>query len=324
MALKSVDDEYDGCTVNMANLVKTKYLEMEINDSDDFKKAWQEGEVNATAPEDNLTSNHSVAIYVYTNLKSNVYRTFNMAVCNGKQNYADQTFKWYSLHFFLTDAIKKLTETQKKCYLTFRGTKAEFDKNVLNKEIRFGSFASSSLDRNMAQRLGNKSCFEIKTCKGADVTKYSKYPKQKQVLIPPYEKFKVTAVMTRSNHSNLWCETVFKLESSGTRSNMNCTVAFKKTEWFNNNTSGIKVLKFSKCIAKQLSNGREINSTDEELVLEFLEMVEWPALEQLSRAEKLIRIAWAIGQKKRCHDFLYVMPFYPYFMELMELIKPCC
>ncbi|KAG1966965.1 NAD(P)(+)--arginine ADP-ribosyltransferase 2-like [Pimephales promelas] len=84
-------------------------------------------------------------------------------------------------------------------------------------EVRFGSFASSSLDRKVAQGFGTKSCFEIKTCKGVNVIKYSKYPEQKEVLIPPNETFKVTAVKTRKDQKNLWCETVYKLESSGKR-----------------------------------------------------------------------------------------------------------
>ncbi|CAM4334445.1 unnamed protein product [Leuciscus chuanchicus] len=56
---------------------------------------------------------------------------------------------------------------------------------------------------------------------------YSKLPREKEVLIPPYEKFKVTAVMTRSEQKDLWCETVFTLKSSGTRSDLNCAL-FKK------------------------------------------------------------------------------------------------
>ncbi|KAK2916859.1 hypothetical protein Q8A67_001233 [Cirrhinus molitorella] len=42
MALNSVDDYYDGCTKEMANLVKTKYLEKEMSDLPEFKKSWQE------------------------------------------------------------------------------------------------------------------------------------------------------------------------------------------------------------------------------------------------------------------------------------------
>ncbi|KAL0154202.1 hypothetical protein M9458_050456, partial [Cirrhinus mrigala] len=42
MAPNSVDDNYDGCTKEMANLVKTKYLEKEKSGSRKFEKSWQE------------------------------------------------------------------------------------------------------------------------------------------------------------------------------------------------------------------------------------------------------------------------------------------
>ncbi|XDV12360.1 hypothetical protein PO909_001056 [Leuciscus waleckii] len=229
MALDSVDDQYDGCRENMANLVKTKYLEEEMSDSEsEFAIAWKYAEKKYTPPEDNLTKNHSIAIYVYTNSTLMLYKHFNGAVRNDKKKYKNKTFEWYSLYFLLTDAIQILKKTQKGCYSTYRGTNSEFNKNVLNKEVRFGSFASSSFNRNITRSYGNKSCFVIKTCKGADLTKYSKLPREKEVLIPPYEKFKVTAVKTRKDQKDLWCETVFTLKSSGTRSDLNCAVAFNK------------------------------------------------------------------------------------------------
>ncbi|RXN35640.1 NAD(P)(+)--arginine ADP-ribosyltransferase 2-like protein [Labeo rohita] len=227
MALNSFDDQYKGCRENMTNRVKTKYLEKEINNSLDFKIAWKKGKDFVKAPYDkNLTEDHLIAIYVYSD--SNVYEQFNHDTRDGKRLYNQTRYKWYSLHFLLTDAIQILKKTQKKCYLTFRGTKGEFDKHVLNKEVRFGQFASSSLDRKKAQGFGNVSCFKIHTCEGADVSKYSKLPREKEVLIPPYETFKVTAVKTRKDQKDPWCNTVYVLKSSGNRSDLNCAALFEK------------------------------------------------------------------------------------------------
>ncbi|XP_056305661.1 ecto-ADP-ribosyltransferase 5-like [Danio aesculapii] len=226
MALNSVDVQYKGCTEKMAALVKTKYLPMEMNNSIEFKNTWQDGESKAKNPQDNLQQIHSVALYVYTNNNSNVYRTFNNAVRGEKQNYKDRKFAWYSLHFLITEGIQILKKTQNKCYSTFRGTTVEFEKDVLNKEVRLGSFTSSSLDRAVAQGFGPRSCFEIETCEGVDVIKYSKYPDQKEVLIPPYEKFKVVAVKTKGQ-TGAWCDTLYTLKSSGKISYMNCVVDAK-------------------------------------------------------------------------------------------------
>ncbi|XP_051570201.1 NAD(P)(+)--arginine ADP-ribosyltransferase 2-like [Myxocyprinus asiaticus] len=220
MAPNSVDDQYCGCRKNMSNLVSTVFLENETSGNSTFATAWTKGVIKAKAPEDNLTMNHSVAIYVYTG--NNVYKDFNDATRSDKQKYINKTYAWYSLQFLLTEAIQILRETQKKCQKTYRRTKVEFDKDVLNKEVRFGSFASSSLNRKTS--FGNVSCFEIETCEGAYVAKYSVYPGEEEVLIPPYEKFNVTAIKKRCEEG-AWCDTVYKLKSSGTESNLNCIVA---------------------------------------------------------------------------------------------------
>ncbi|XDV47625.1 hypothetical protein PO909_017206 [Leuciscus waleckii] len=223
MALDSVDDQYDGCRENMKhreNLAKEMFL-------NDFNSDYQEAEKNAK-PENNLKKIHSIAIYVYTNNQSTVFSKFNRAIRTEKKKYKDGNFKWYSLQFLLTEAIqilKKNTEaTQEKCNTTYRGTTVEFDKDVKNKEVRFGSFTSSSFDKQIAKDFGTKSCFEIYTCEGADVIKYSKIPKQKEVLIPPYEIFKVTDVKTIRDQNDLWCETLYTLKSSGKKSYLNCRV----------------------------------------------------------------------------------------------------
>ncbi|KAG1966966.1 NAD(P)(+)--arginine ADP-ribosyltransferase 2-like [Pimephales promelas] len=144
MAPNSVDDQYDGCTVKMAELVNTTYLEKEISTSAEFNKTWQEGEEKAKKAEDNLQQIHSVAIYVYTNKDSRAYSNFTSATRTDKQKYKEGTFKWYSLHFLLTEALQILKKTHKTCYVTYRGTNVEFD--LQSKEVRLSSFSSSSLD----------------------------------------------------------------------------------------------------------------------------------------------------------------------------------
>ncbi|XP_067284873.1 NAD(P)(+)--arginine ADP-ribosyltransferase 2-like [Pseudorasbora parva] len=225
MALKSVDDKYMGCREKMAKLVEKKFLKKELNKSPVFKTAWHEGKKFAKGPKDDLKKIHSIAIYVYSD--TTVYKNFNKDIHRDKKQYKNEAYKWYSLHFLLTEAIQILKKTQNQCHSTYRGTNVEFNKDVLNKLVRFGSFTSSSLDIKVTKNFGTKSCFEIRTCEGANVAKYSKYSNEKEVLIPPYEKFKVTAVKTRVEQKDLWCETVFVLKSTGTRSNLNCAL-FKK------------------------------------------------------------------------------------------------
>ncbi|XP_050961676.1 NAD(P)(+)--arginine ADP-ribosyltransferase 2-like [Labeo rohita] len=225
MVPNSVDDQYWGCHRKMAHLVKTKYLMKEMKNSHHFKHYWQTNKNVVKFPKGRLTRNHLTAIRVYTG--KYIYRHFNDDTRNGRKQYKHKSFKWYSLHFLLTEAIQILKKKQHKCYSTYRGTRATFDKHVLNKEIRFGSFTSSSLDPKVTKYFGTKSCFEIYTCESAELTKYSQHPSTKEVLIPPYEKFRVTAVKTKKSYNNLWCDTVYTLKSSGRKSYMNCAL-FKK------------------------------------------------------------------------------------------------
>ncbi|XP_073712778.1 NAD(P)(+)--arginine ADP-ribosyltransferase 2-like [Misgurnus anguillicaudatus] len=219
MSENSVDDRYDGCRLNMTNLVK-KYLPEEITANiSGFGTVWKNSTNNISGPKDNLKENHLIAISVYTGVI--VYGQFDEDVRTGKQKYTDMTFKWYSLHFWLTKAIETLKKTQEGCKLTFSGTNVKFDVTT-NTEIRFGSFATSSLDRKVTTNFGNQSCFEIQTCHGVDVSKYSQFPNQKEVLIPPYEKFKVTNI--RTGQKGDWCKTVFELKSTGIKSNLNCAL----------------------------------------------------------------------------------------------------
>nr|XP_055036565.1 NAD(P)(+)--arginine ADP-ribosyltransferase 2-like [Misgurnus anguillicaudatus] len=226
MAENSVDDQYNGCAADMNNLVENEnYLNKERKANIGFKNAWGEGQKRTKDKQlKTLTRNHLIAIYVYTGVKGGLHKKFNQDVRTGREKYKNNKFSWYTLYFWLTRAIQTLKKTQNGCISTYRRTSVTFD-GVNNKEIRFGSFASSSLERDVGHTFGNESCFEIETCYGADVTDYSWYRDQKEVLIPPYEKFKVTDI--RKGKKDDWCKTVFVLNSTGIKSNLNCKLCKK-------------------------------------------------------------------------------------------------
>ncbi|XP_077060431.1 NAD(P)(+)--arginine ADP-ribosyltransferase 2-like [Siphateles boraxobius] len=242
-AKNSVDDQYYGCRKSMSHLVETKYLKEEFKNTHKFKNAWKEGEkvISRRKILCKLKRKHKIAIYVYT--ADAVYDIFNKDTRNGKQNFIGMTYKWYSLHFLLTEAIHILKKKQNRCFDTFRGSHADFNGRVFT-DIRFSSFASSSLNQNKAKQFGTKTCFVIRTCEGANVTKYSWLPGEEEVLIPPFEKFNVTEVKTRTDQPDLWCETVFVLNSTGIRSDLNCALFNKPTK--TNNMKNISGVHFEK------------------------------------------------------------------------------
>lgn len=221
MADNSVDDMYEGCEDKMSEKVEKEFLENEKNKNKIFRAAWNEAEMT-TSLTTILSRAEVVAIYVYTNALTKIYSDLNKEVRELGTEYKKR-FNYHSLHFFLTSALKKLDKKKKgKCYTAYRRTTASFSQDVLNKEMRFGYFASSSqypLESSQSKELekdfGNKSCFVIETCFGADISPYSKFEKaEAEILIPPYEVFKVTNIETRAKKKELPCEVVYTLKST--------------------------------------------------------------------------------------------------------------
>ncbi|KAG7240772.1 hypothetical protein INR49_026401 [Caranx melampygus] len=237
LAPNAVDDMYTGCKDKMDNRVKKQYLPNEKNKDKNFTLAWGEAERyynkkwkrrKGKRPSTSLGKEQIMAIYVYTLDKPNVYLDFNTAVRTKRSVYVT-AFKYHTLHFFLTDALQTLSSRKpegERCVTGYRRVNSSFRQDVLNKEIRFGSFTSSSMgDYPRPDRFGNKSCFEIFTCFGADISLYSKVGEsEREVLIPPYEVFKVTKVERRSDHQSLPCEVVYKVKSTRTLSKLNCAL----------------------------------------------------------------------------------------------------
>ncbi|XP_041091743.1 NAD(P)(+)--arginine ADP-ribosyltransferase 2-like [Polyodon spathula] len=190
LAGNSLDDQYVGCRKEMLKIVNKKYLSSELKKNPDFKNAWSIAKKeNKNQKQKVLKPEQAMAIYVYT--MDAVHDPFNKAVREGGTNY--KAFPFKSLHFLLTDALNTLRSKEAKCYNVFRGDTKKSTTDV-GAIVRFGHFASTSLDKNVAKEFGTRTVFEIKTCLGVLIQEYSDNPDEEEVLIPPFEKFKVLNV----------------------------------------------------------------------------------------------------------------------------------
>uniref|UniRef100_A0A3B1K283 NAD(P)(+)--arginine ADP-ribosyltransferase n=1 Tax=Astyanax mexicanus TaxID=7994 RepID=A0A3B1K283_ASTMX len=199
MAENSVDDAFEGCREAMNELVESKYTKHEKKHTPGFKNAWNVS--LSEAKNGQLEKNQAAAIYMYTqepNCRVDcTYREFNKATRDGKQAYESGRFQFYTLFFYLTDAIQQLKLNHPNCVTVYRRTNVTFQKDVYNHRIRFGAFTSTSRLKNLTD-FGEESCFEVHTCYGADIEEYSAFPSESEVLIPPYEVFHVTAIENNS------------------------------------------------------------------------------------------------------------------------------
>lgn len=244
MAPNSVDDMYHGCDDKMAEKVKEEYLPNERNGNVDFKEVWDaavelynqnnKNKITGTQTDIALPILEVVAVYAYTSAKGSIYQAFNEAVqTQGPQSRSN--FRFHALHYYLTKAVQKLKVSKpfggsRPCPTVYRRTNAYFRHVAVNTQVRFGFFASCSkltLEQtaHKARLFGAKTCFEIETCMGGRVLEYAIYETEAEVLIPPYEAFKVTGVKKKSEQKNLPCEVVYTLKSTGRPvSNFNCAL----------------------------------------------------------------------------------------------------
>lgn len=225
----SVDDMYSGCTKEMDKKVKSTYFPREKNDAV-YNGAWKQAENCAKekfklsrAKNKDLTLDHHLAICVYTAEMPNVYKPFNDAVRDSKSKYTTASFKFHALHFWLSSALEIL-RINKPCRVTYRRANIAFTGKV-GQEIRFGSFTSTSKNPNLTD-FGTETCFYVRTCLGGYIKDYSVFGKgEREVLVPPYEKFKIMEIRQGTYEKLKNCKTIYVLKNSGRLSNLNCKAA---------------------------------------------------------------------------------------------------
>lgn len=219
----AVDDMYTGCKNTMAEMVDDTYFKKE--NTGIFTDVWKEAENCANRKlkqkhlkDQALTKNHLQALCAYTSEYESFYGTFNGHIRTDGSIY-NWEFPFHSLYFWLTRSVQILNKD--KCHTTYRRTRLEFTGEV-NQKMRFGFFASSSFLTTLTN-FGTKTCFKIKTCFGADLKHYSAFKSEREVLIPPYEVFKIAGKSSSGGVEGLKdCETVYLLKSVGVQSNLNC------------------------------------------------------------------------------------------------------
>ncbi len=174
-----------------------------------FSQAWSNAEQKAEEPAHAyMEKHHSVAIRMYTNALRTAKPELETGDISGK--HLKETFESRSLYFSLSEAIQILKHGQVTCLSTNYTTKTLLNRNISNKLIRFSTFVLGSDGWGLTR---NASCFQVYTCFGADITYYSALKQNNQVLIPPYEVFKVSDIETDAQ----MCKVVYKLKS-----NLNC------------------------------------------------------------------------------------------------------
>ncbi|XP_073335797.1 NAD(P)(+)--arginine ADP-ribosyltransferase 1-like [Pagrus major] len=203
------DDMDDDCRAK-AMVVTDKAIMQTWDTSTNFSKAWSNAEQKSREPVHiYMEKHHSIAIYMYTNVMLQPVKSKHDTE-DRTEKQLKETFASRSLYSSLSEAIQVLKHSQLTCLSTKYRTETLLNQNISNKLIRFSTFILGSDRRNFTR---NASCFEIYTCFGADITAYSALKGTSQVLIPPYELFKVTDIETDAQR----CKVVYRLKS-----NLNC------------------------------------------------------------------------------------------------------
>ncbi|NXR49280.1 NRT2 ribosyltransferase, partial [Hippolais icterina] len=228
MAWDSFDDQYRGCGSAMkAELPALNHSEFKKNHL--FAKVWPKAVAEwqkRGSPVSPLSPAQAIALVAYT--MDDLYRQFNNAVRvagHSPQRYRDK-FHFKALHFLLTQALTTLRAAQgAQCHHVFRGVRGLRFEAQYGNTVRFGQFTSTSLSKETANKFGSDTVFQVHTCHGVQIQEFSFYSKEEEVLIPPFETFKVTKVIREGDKAQI------QLNSIGTYSKYNC-------EWLRGDSTG--------------------------------------------------------------------------------------
>ncbi|XP_062892775.1 uncharacterized protein LOC134339918 [Mobula hypostoma] len=198
-----------------SDMLAIEYLKKERGINKTLDKAWREAlDERQTDPRlskapvpRGLREQHVVAIIAYT-LETPLYSQFNTAMRMYGANdsvYAEK-FPFKSFQYLLSVAIQRLREVLGKTpQPTYRRMRKKSSGKV-GSRMKFGYFASTSCKQG-EEEFGKKTIFTIFSQYGAQIENYSSIPGEEEVLIPPYEAFKITRYQPRTDGVDISLET---------------------------------------------------------------------------------------------------------------------
>ncbi|CAH2226005.1 ecto-ADP-ribosyltransferase 5-like [Pelobates cultripes] len=193
MMANTFDDQYIGCEEKMEK-VAPSILQKEKNLYKKFQTGWDYAEdawrtikpkLN-NKPPTGFKDEYGTAIVLYTLDKQyKIYHELNnnISIAGQSTKYYMNNFHFKAFHFYLTRALQLLG---RRCNnTTYRGSPIFYS---VSQYMRFGRFASSSLNKDTAKGFGTATFFTITTFFGVDIQDLSDFEEQ-EILIPVYEKF---------------------------------------------------------------------------------------------------------------------------------------
>uniref|UniRef100_A0A8D0CJV2 NAD(P)(+)--arginine ADP-ribosyltransferase n=1 Tax=Scleropages formosus TaxID=113540 RepID=A0A8D0CJV2_SCLFO len=217
MAQSTVDDQYLSCTERMmANVTDpgTGLLWAELKADPSFQAMWEQMEQCANGTE-SLTKHHAVALALIAAWNRTFPDAFDRdveALGPSSAVYRDY-FPSKALHFLLTDAVRRLRVRDGRCRTVYGVSKDLLALDKPGSEVRLGQFFHA-----FSSPRVEWFDLTIKSCHAAILPQSPCATKWWDVLVPPYEKFRVVAVKKLCRGRHLY------LESSGVHSNLECAL----------------------------------------------------------------------------------------------------
>lgn len=161
-----------------------------LNTSAISSQTWSRAQKRAREPAHSyMKRRHAVALYAYTDLLRSGQRR-PVAAGGKRRKRTRQRFESRSFFNDLGEAIRILKHSGVTCLHTALPAEALHNLNVSSELLRFRTFTMGYSGKHISR---NSLCVLVRTCFGADVSRYSASRRRGQVLIPPYEVFRVAS-----------------------------------------------------------------------------------------------------------------------------------